>query len=267
MGLPTRLVCSGCGLVVPDQEPYPFRCPRSKENDDIDHVLVRVVDPEALQGEGDAGAIFLGEERNPFLRYRRLFHSYHVALSRGLSDHDYVGLVNDLLTLSRLQRGRLRLQRAEVDLWDVARSAVALAGAKAQRLGVDLDLCPALGAGPGLPAVSGDADRLQQVILNLLDNALKATLPGGTVHVEVEARQGEMVLSVLDDGRGLTAEEAARAFEPYFRGHGGGAGLGLAIAREIVEAHGGCIWLRRRPTGGAEAGFALPCPVPGEAAP
>ena len=178
-----------------------------------------------------------------------------------------VGLVNDLLTLSRLQRGRLRLQRAEVDLWDVARSAVALAGAKAQRLGVDLDLCPALGAGPGLPAVSGDADRLQQVILNLLDNALKATLPGGAVHVEVEARQGEMVLSVLDDGRGLTAEEAARAFEPYFRGHGGGAGLGLAIAREIVEAHGGRIWLRRRSAGGAEAGFALPCPAPGEAAP
>jgi signal transduction histidine kinase len=166
-----------------------------------------------------------------------------------------IGLVNDLLTLSRLQRGRMRLRSAELDLAQVARSAAALAGARAQRLGVTLNLQLA----QDLPAVPGDADRLQQVILNLLDNALKATPAGGTVYVEVELRWGEAVLSVVDSGCGLTAEEAARAFEPYFRGQGGGAGLGLAIAREIVEGHGGHIWLRQRAEGGAEAGFALPC--------
>jgi signal transduction histidine kinase len=64
---------------------------------------------------------------------------------------------------------------------------------------------------------------------------------------------------VLDDGRGPTDEEAARAFEPYYRGPEGGAGLGLSIAREIVVAHGGRIWLVARPEGGAEAGFRLPC--------
>lgn len=165
-----------------------------------------------------------------------------------------IGLVNDLLTLSRLQRGRLRLQRAGVDLVAVARSAVDLAGVKAQRMGVALELEDA----GGLPAATGDADRLQQVVLNLVDNALKATPPGGAVRVRVAARREEAVLTVMDDGHGLTDDEAARAFEPYFRGRGGGAGLGLAIAREIVEAHGGRIWLRQRREGGAEAGFALP---------
>lgn len=168
-----------------------------------------------------------------------------------------IGLVNDLLILSRLQRGRLHLRLRACDLAEVARSAAVVAGGKSQRLGVALDLQ----LSQDLSAVLGDADRLQQVVLNLLDNALKATPPGGSVCLAVEARKEEAVLSVLDNGRGLTSEEAARAFEPYFRGEGGGAGLGLAIAQEIVEGHGGRIWLKGRPSGGAEAGFALPYAV------
>jgi signal transduction histidine kinase len=165
-----------------------------------------------------------------------------------------VRLVNDLLALSRLQRGELRLRHAEIDLGAVARSAAKLVGEKAKRLGVSLSV-----ELPGdLAALSGDADRLQQVVVNLLDNALKATPAGGTVLVRVWVNEEEVALAVTDDGRGLTAEEAARAFEPYYRGPGGGAGLGLTIAREIVEAHSGRIWLKARPLGGAEAGFALP---------
>ena len=165
-----------------------------------------------------------------------------------------VRLVDDLLILSRLQRGMLRLRRAETDLTAVARSAAALSCEKARRLGVVLtvDL-------PGaLPLVYGDADRLQQVVINLVDNGLKATPPGGTVLVRAATGEDEITLTVTDDGRGLTAEEAAHAFDPYFRGPGGGAGLGLTIAREIVTAHGGRIWLSAQPEGGAEAGFALP---------
>jgi signal transduction histidine kinase len=165
-----------------------------------------------------------------------------------------IRLVNDLLTLSRLQRGELHLQVDETDLRGVARSAVSLASEKAQRLGVTLILDP-----PGeLDPVLGDADRLQQVAVNLLDNALRATPAGGTVRVQVAATGSELALTVTDDGRGLVAEEAERAFEPYYRGPDGGAGLGLTIAREIVTAHGGRIWLSNRPEGGAEAGFALP---------
>ena len=77
--------------------------------------------------------------------------------------------------------------------------------------------------------------------------------------MRVKAGEGQVTLVVEDDGRGLAAEEAVRAFEPYYRGPGGGAGLGLTIAREIVVAHEGEIWLRARPEGGAEAGFRLPC--------
>jgi signal transduction histidine kinase len=166
-----------------------------------------------------------------------------------------IRLVNDLLALSRLQRGELRLRRAEIDLADVARSAAALVADKASRLGVDLSL----DLPEHLPAVSGDADRLQQVVVNLLDNALRFTSPGGRVQVQVAAGEGEVSLRVLDEGRGLTEEEAALAFEPYFRGPGGGAGLGLTIAQEIVTAHQGRIWLKARPGGGTEAGFNLPC--------
>jgi len=167
-----------------------------------------------------------------------------------------IHLVDDLLTLSRLQRGELRLCWAEIDLMAVARSAAAVAEEKARRRGVTLtsDLPQAL------PAVQGDAERLQRVVINLLDNALKFTLAGGTVRLRVAAGKDEILLTVTDDGRGVTAEEAARAFEPYFRGPGGGAGLGLSIAREIVIAHGGRIWLKARSEGGVEAGFALSRP-------
>jgi len=169
-----------------------------------------------------------------------------------------IRLVNDLLTLSRLQRGELHLHLDETDLAAVARSAASLASEKAQRLGITLALDL-----PGEPdPVLGDADRLQQVAVNLLDNALRATPAGGTVRVQVTAAGSELALAVIDNGRGLAAEEAKQAFEPYYRGPGGGAGLGLTIAREIVTAHGGHIWLRNRPEGGAEAGFALPRPDP-----
>jgi signal transduction histidine kinase len=165
-----------------------------------------------------------------------------------------IRLVDDLLLLSRLQRGELCLRRAEIDLPAVVRSAVAVAGAKAGRLGIALSLDI-----PDVPlVVQADGDRLQQVVVNLLDNALRASSPGSRVWVRVAPGEREIDVTVTDDGHGLTAEEANRAFEPYIRGPGGGAGLGLSIAREIVMAHRGRIWLQPRPEGGAEAGFSLP---------
>ena len=115
---------------------------------------------------------------------------------------------------------------------------------------------------PRLPPLEGDADRLQQAVLNLLDNALRFAPSGSAVQVSLSLAEAEVILRVLDQGRGPTAGEEQRAFEPYFRGDGGGAGLGLTIAREIVTAHGGRIWLRSRPEGGAESGFALPANPP-----
>jgi signal transduction histidine kinase len=165
-----------------------------------------------------------------------------------------IRLVNDLLTLSRLQQGALHLRCTEIDLAAVARSAAAIAREKARRLGIALtaELLD------GLPTVHADPDRLQQVTVNLLDNALQATPPGGQVQVSVFTVESGVALTVTDNGQGLTIEEATHAFEPFVHGTGGGAGLGLTIAREIVIAHGGRIWLTPRHEGGAEAGFALP---------
>ena len=108
-----------------------------------------------------------------------------------------IRLVDDLLALSRLQRGELQMRRAETDLATVARSAVLLAGEKAKRLGITL----ALDLPARLSSVSGDADRLQQVVLNLLDNALRAAPVGGTIQVQVTPHPGEIVLTVADDGQ------------------------------------------------------------------
>jgi signal transduction histidine kinase len=166
-----------------------------------------------------------------------------------------IRLVNDLLALARLRRGDLRLVRTEIDLGAVANSVVSLAKEKARRMGVTLTVTL-----PGsIPPVLGDADRLQQVMVNLLDNALKATPAGGAVGVQVAVQGHEVLFTVTDTGHGLTPDEAAHAFDPAFRGPRGGAGLGLSIAHDLVVAHGGRIWLENRPEGGADAGFALPC--------
>lgn len=170
-----------------------------------------------------------------------------------------IRLVNDLLTLSRLQRGELRLTRAQMDLVAAAQSAVALVQDKALRSGIELTMSSQPGELTTEDSrVHGDSDRLQQVILNLLDNAVRATPAGGSVEVRVAGNEKEVILTVTDTGRGLTLEDAEHAFEPYYRGEGGGAGLGLSIAREVVEGHGGTIWLRPQLGGGTEAGFTLP---------
>ncbi len=92
----TSLVCSGCGAAVPPDEPYPFRCPAARPGDDVDHVLRRVLDTGRLAAEVDIQELFSDPEANPFVRYRRLLHSYNVARARGMSDQDFVALVRDL---------------------------------------------------------------------------------------------------------------------------------------------------------------------------
>lgn len=89
MPLASTIVCAGCGSVARPDDPYPFRCPNAREGDDTDHVMTRVLDPTRVRFPE-------GEEPDPFLRYRELFHSYHLALANGLSDDDYVEIVERL---------------------------------------------------------------------------------------------------------------------------------------------------------------------------
>jgi signal transduction histidine kinase len=165
-----------------------------------------------------------------------------------------IRLVNQLLDFSRWQGGRLELNRRFVDVGDIASDAVALSKGRAHHRNVDLTA----DISRGLPMVSADPDRLQRVILNLLDNGIKFTPGGGQVALTARQKGKEIEISVQDTGPGMSDEERARAFEPYYRGEGGGAGLGLAIARAIVEAHGGWMDIERGKTHGSCVWFTLP---------
>ena len=154
-------------------------------------------------------------------------------------------LIEDLLEVSRIVTGKLRLQVREVDLAAIVDTAVdnVRPAAIAKRLTLDaqIDSRPAL--------TSGDPDRLQQVVWNLLSNAVKFTPPDGRVAVRLTHRDG-YVLTVLDTGAGIESRFLPHVFDAFRQADGsatrehGGLGLGLAIARQLVEAHGGTIRAR-----------------------
>jgi two-component system sensor histidine kinase KdpD len=114
---------------------------------------------------------------------------------------------------------------------------------------------------PELPLVPVDDVLLEQVLINLLDNAVKYTPPGTPVEIEAAAGDGSVQLEVADRGPGLPAGDEARVFDKFYRGRTGpvpGVGLGLTICRGIVEAHGGRITAENRPGGGAVFRVVLP---------
>ena len=151
-------------------------------------------------------------------------------------------LIEDLLEVSRIVTGKLRLQVRPVDLAAIVDSAVEVvqpaAAAKRIRLTADIAVRPAM--------TSGDADRLQQVVWNLLSNATKFTPVGGEITVNLRREQG-FVLTVTDNGIGLDPAFIPHMFEPFRQADGsasrehGGLGLGLAIVRQITELHGGTV--------------------------
>ena len=169
-------------------------------------------------------------------------------------------LVEDLRLLALADAGQLRLHKAPLDLRPLLQETLEAHQARAQEKGVTL----ALEAPPALPLVLADRDRIAQVVGNLLSNALRYVPEGGHVAVRVEDRGREVVVAVADDGPGVPEEDLDRLFERFWRGDParrratGGSGLGLSIARYIVEAHGGRIWAEPTPGGGLTVLFALP---------
>jgi two-component system, OmpR family, sensor histidine kinase CiaH len=169
-------------------------------------------------------------------------------------------LTADLLTLARSDLNELELAVAEVDLAALAGKVVRQVTPLAQERGLDLALVP-----PKAPVtVEADPNRLQQVVLILLDNALKYTPGGGTVRVQIARQGNEATLTVSDSGEGISAEHLARLFDRFYRVDParsraqGGAGLGLAIARSLVGAHGGQLSLTSQPGQGTTALVRLP---------
>jgi PAS domain S-box-containing protein len=150
-------------------------------------------------------------------------------------------LITDMLDLDRMESGRMRLELSPLDLNELVAEVAArsMAAAPGHRLDIDLAADAAL--------VSGDADRLRQVMTNLLSNAVKYSPGGGTVRIRSHREGGTVHLSVADEGLGIDAGALERIFDRYARAGTprdrtiSGTGLGLAISRQIVELHGGLL--------------------------
>jgi two-component system phosphate regulon sensor histidine kinase PhoR len=170
-----------------------------------------------------------------------------------------VKLVDDLLDLSLLESKRVALELQPVDVGVLVAHTVDKLRPLAQTQRLSLHQT----APPGI-LISADADRLAQVLTNLVDNALKYTPEGGQVDVQVAAINGEVEVQVNDSGRGIGAEDLPHVFERFYRADrsrtrgSGGTGLGLAITKHIVEAHGGRISVSSRPNEGTTFKVTLP---------
>ena len=174
-----------------------------------------------------------------------------------------IRLVNDLLLLSRADSEALNLQRQRVDVVQLIRATADRFAPQAEAQGLTLHV----EAGSHLPLVWADPDRIGQVLVNLLDNAVKYSPPGGTVTVGVDGGQGRSVcVQVRDEGIGIPAQDLPHIGERFYRADkarsraDGGSGLGLAIARALVEAHSGQLWLESQEGQGTVVTFTLPSP-------
>jgi two-component system cell cycle sensor histidine kinase PleC len=170
-------------------------------------------------------------------------------------------VINDILDISKMQSGKYTLDAREVDLKEVIEATVASFSRNAADLGVTI----ASRADAPLPTVRGDPGKLRQVFSNLISNAVKFTPPGGSVNVSVNAlSDGGVAVMIRDTGVGMTKAEIAVALTPFSQVDAShsrwreGAGLGLPIARALVQLHGGSLEVRSAKSLGTEVAVMLP---------
>lgn len=167
------------------------------------------------------------------------------------------GLISDLLEVSRLEAGKLPLERKEVELGTLVRRALETLEARAEERGVTLSLR----TDDILPPVYIDPGRVHQVIDNLVANAIRFSPEGGEVTVAVTAKANALVVAITDCGPGIAREDQAQLFERFWQAAGseaGGSGLGLTIAKALIEAHGGAIGVESEVGKGSRFFFTVP---------
>ncbi|HID89710.1 MAG TPA: response regulator, partial [Anaerolineae bacterium] len=169
-------------------------------------------------------------------------------------------LVNDLLDISRIESGRIELNLKPVSIRDVTDQVVSSLQPRAS----SQDLVLRVNMDPNLPAVWGDSDRIAQILVNLIGNAIQYTPPGGEITVSAQVRGEMMEVSVSDTGIGISKENQEKIFDRFFRADDPlvqetpGTGLGLAITASLVEMHGGKIWVESELGEGSTFTFTLP---------
>ncbi|GEM_PF-3061563 len=174
-----------------------------------------------------------------------------------------LGLINDILDLSKIEAGKMELAFSEVDLREIIQGVMSTAAGLVKDRPIEL----ITDVPDDLPRVQADNIRIRQVLLNLISNAAKFTEEG---HIGISARtirragQEEIVVAVFDTGPGIKPEDQERIFEPFSQVDAsptrktGGTGLGLSICRHLVELHGGVIWVESVPGEGSTFAFTLP---------
>ncbi len=169
-------------------------------------------------------------------------------------------LVNNLLDLTIIESGYLQLECQPIDLAPLVAHNVHINALLAQRKGISIELASA----PDLPTVFADPVKVEQVLNNLIANAVKFSPQGSTIFVAVEAGEDGVTVAVRDQGPGILAEQQDKLFRPFGRisprapDGEKNSGLGLVISRRIVEGHGGRIWLESKPGVGTTFIFTLP---------
>ena len=167
-------------------------------------------------------------------------------------------LIGDMLDLDRMESGRMTMRTADVDINDVLTEAMSRAAPSAETVDFKSDL------DPRLPIVAGDRDRLIQVVSNLVNNAVKYSPEGGTVTLSSRVEGRYALISVTDTGIGIPEDEIGHVFERFRRVRSGaaqsipGTGLGLTIVKQIVEMHGGKIWVESALGHGSSFHFTIP---------
>lgn len=173
-------------------------------------------------------------------------------------------MITEVLDLARMEEGSRRLALAEVDVAELVGRAIERLSVFAAHRGVGIETA----LPDTLPVVRGDEERLEQLLVNLLHNAVKFSPPGGSVTVRGEESGGNLDISVEDHGIGIAPDEQERIFDRFYKvdrarvRNVGGTGLGLTIARQIAESHAGRIWVESEPDMGATFRFAIPVAGP-----
>jgi two-component system phosphate regulon sensor histidine kinase PhoR len=167
-------------------------------------------------------------------------------------------IVQELLELSRIESGRVPLKLETVDPGKLINSATERLRLQAESSGLELNI----NCRTKLPSVLADFSRLEQVLVNLLHNAIKFTPSGGSITITCDQNDEYIIFSVADTGEGISSEDFPRIFERFYKADrarsGGGTGLGLAIAKHLIEAHNGKIWAESTEGKGSTFYFSVP---------
>jgi len=203
--------------------------------------------------QGFAETLIAGAMEDP--RNRGRFLNIILEHSRRLAR-----LTEDLLKLSQMDADRLELEIRPVKVAALVESCYETSRHRA----AERELKLTLDVSEDLPDVGGDARRLQEVLQNLIDNAVQYTLPGGKIHLTAELKNDEVVFTVADTGIGIPTADQPRIFERFYRvdaarsREAGGTGLGLAIAKHLIEVQGGRLWVESEVGVGSKFHFSVP---------